>query len=230
MALDQGISAVLEIIAGDINTLEANVGVLAGLDTTDKTNLVDAINEVLAAVGSGGTIDADSITDATVTGKALIRATDGLVARTAIGAGTSNLAIGTTGTTAKAGDYQPTAANISDSTAVGRSVLTAADALAARTAIGAATQTDITNAIAALVGGAGAAYDTLVEIEALLQSNDGSLAALTTAVNNRVRYDAAQSLDNTQKTQARTNIGAYGSTEIGNPDTDFVAVYNAARA
>lgn len=48
-------------------------------------------------------------------------------------------AIGTSGTTAKAGNYQPTAANISDATAVGRSVLTAADAAAARTAIGAGT-------------------------------------------------------------------------------------------
>lgn len=47
--------------------------------------------------------------------------------------------IGTTATTAKAGDYQPTAANISDATATGRSVLTAANAAAARTAIGAGT-------------------------------------------------------------------------------------------
>lgn len=47
--------------------------------------------------------------------------------------------IGTTATTAKAGNYQPTAANISDASAVGRSVLTAADAAAARTAIGAGT-------------------------------------------------------------------------------------------
>jgi hypothetical protein len=47
------------------------------------------------------------------------------------------LVIGTTSTTAKAGNYQPTAANISDSTTVGRAVLTAVDGPAARTAIGA---------------------------------------------------------------------------------------------
>lgn len=47
--------------------------------------------------------------------------------------------IGTTDTTAKAGNYQPSASNISDASAVGRSVLTAADASAARTAIGAGT-------------------------------------------------------------------------------------------
>ena len=47
--------------------------------------------------------------------------------------------IGTSATTAKAGNYQPTAANISDATSVGRAVLTADDAAAARSAIGAGT-------------------------------------------------------------------------------------------
>jgi hypothetical protein len=84
-----------------------------------------------------------SITDATATGRALVTAADAAAARAAIGAGTgtSNLAIGTTSTTAKAGNYQPASTNISDSTAVGRSVLTATDAAAARTAIGAGTGT-----------------------------------------------------------------------------------------
>jgi hypothetical protein len=82
---------------------------------------------------------AANISDSTVTGRSVITAADSAAARTAIGAGTSNLTIGTTSTTAKAGDYQPTASNISDSTATGRSVITAADAAAARTAIGAGT-------------------------------------------------------------------------------------------
>lgn len=69
----------------------------------------------------------------------MVTATDAAAARSAIGAGTSSLAIGTTGTTAKAGNYQPAAADISDSTATGRSVVTAASAAAARTAIGAGT-------------------------------------------------------------------------------------------
>lgn len=45
--------------------------------------------------------------------------------------------IGTTSDTAKAGDYRPAAADITDATTVGRNVLKAADAAAARTAIGA---------------------------------------------------------------------------------------------
>jgi hypothetical protein len=82
---------------------------------------------------------AADITDATAIGQSVVKATDAAAARTAIGAGTSDLTVGTTSTTAKAGDYQPTAADISDATTVGRNVLKAADATAARTAIGAGT-------------------------------------------------------------------------------------------
>lgn len=73
-----------------------------------------------------------------LTGKPAVIAegADQAAARASIGAGTSSLAIGTSSTTAKAGNYQPTAANISDSSAVGRSVVTATDAAAARNAIG----------------------------------------------------------------------------------------------
>lgn len=54
--------------------------------------------------GSGGTVTVDNITDATATGKAVLKSADATAARTAIGAGTSSLAIGTTGTTAAAGN------------------------------------------------------------------------------------------------------------------------------
>lgn len=174
MTLEAGIVALAEAIADDVNTLEDAIGVLSSLNTTDKTNLVAAINEVLAGAGSGSVAWGD------ITGKPAV-----------IGAGA-----------------------------------TAADA---RTAIGAVDISAVNSAVAAVVGGAGAAYDTLFEIQGLLTANDGSLAALTTAVNNRVRYDAAQSLDSTQQGQARTNIGAASSAAIGNPDTDFVAAYEAAR-
>ena len=83
---------------------------------------------------SGNTVSTD-ITDATSVGRQVLTAVSTAAARTAIGAGTSSLAIGTTSGTAKAGDYQPAAANISDSTSLGRSVLTAADAAAARTSL-----------------------------------------------------------------------------------------------
>lgn len=87
--------------------------------------------------GGTGSVTSDQITDASTVGKSVLTAANAAAARTAIGAGTSNLALGTTSTTAKAGDWKPAAADISDASTVGRSVLSAADAAAARSAIGA---------------------------------------------------------------------------------------------
>lgn len=85
----------------------------------------------------------------------------------------------------------------------------------------------ITSALSTLkseiIAGAPAAYDTLKEIADYLAANDGTLNALLTAINNRVRYDAAQDLTDEQKLQACTNIG------VGNPEVDLVAAYTSAK-
>lgn len=144
------------------------------------------------------TLSTGDITDGTTIGRNLFKAADAPAIRTLIGAGTSSLVIGTTNTTAKAGDYVPAwseitskpttfaptahthlwadltdkpttfaptigstattavagndarladartplthvhpASNISDSSGIGRSILTAADAAAVRTLTGA---------------------------------------------------------------------------------------------
>jgi lysophospholipase L1-like esterase len=77
-----------------------------------------------------------NISDSTTIGRTLITAASSSDARTAIGAGTSSLVIGTTSTTAKAGNYQPVSTDISDSTTIGRTLITAVSAEAARIAIG----------------------------------------------------------------------------------------------
>lgn len=98
--------------------------------TIQEVKLSSAVQTKLNS--SGGTADWNTITNK----PAVIAAgADQAAARSAIGAGTSSLTIGTSSSTAKAGDYQPTAANISDSTATGRSLLTAVDAGAAKTAL-----------------------------------------------------------------------------------------------
>lgn len=66
----------------------------------------------LAYVGAdkaalGHTHVASNITDSTATGRSVLTAVDAAAARTAIGAGTSSLIIGTSGTTAKAGNWVP---------------------------------------------------------------------------------------------------------------------------
>lgn len=82
-----------------------------------------------------------------------------------------------------------------------------------------------------ILNGAGSAYDTLAELQALLEGDAASLATINTALGNRVRTDtASQGLNTTQKSNARTNIDAYGSVEIGNPDTDFVSTFTTGLA
>lgn len=62
--------------------------------------------------GSAGTVASTDITDSTLTGRALITATDAPAARGAIGAGTSSLVIGTGATDAMAGDRTFTKADV----------------------------------------------------------------------------------------------------------------------
>ncbi len=81
-----------------------------------------------------------------------------------------------------------------------------------------------------IIDGAPAAYDTLLEIATALGDNDTAMGNLLTAVGNRVRFDAAQGLTAPQQAQARDNIGAVSTGDIGNPDADLVAVYTAAKA
>ena len=75
-----------------------------------------------------------------------------------------------------------------------------------------------------LVNGASATLDTLSELAAALDNDASFATTIATQMGNRVRYDAAQTLDAAQKAQACTNIG------IGDPDRDLVADYTAAKA
>lgn len=104
----------------------------------DRGTIYQAMIQGSADGGGTGptTIVVADITDATEVGQGLLLAADQAAARAAIGAGTSSLALGTTAGAALAGNYQPTAANISDAGAFGRQLLQAADQAAAKTLLG----------------------------------------------------------------------------------------------
>jgi len=161
MSLATRIESLVIRVAQEFNDVRAKAGNLANLTTTDKSNLVAAINELKAAVVTSVVID------------------DAHIAAT--------------------------------STYSSNKIVSLLDAL----------KTEI-------LGGADAAYDTLLEIQQLLQNGTSGLDALLTAVNNRVRFDAAQSLNVAEQLQARSNIGAVAASDVGNTDTDFVAVFVAA--
>ncbi len=74
------------------------------------------------------------------------------------------------------------------------------------------------------------ALNTLDELAEALGDDANFAATITTALGHRVRVDTdAQGLTLTQQDNARTNIDAVGVSDIGDPDTDLVALYNAAK-
>lgn len=81
----------------------------------------------------------------------------------------------------------------------------------------AAVKSDLTN-------GAAAALDTLSELASALGNDPSFAATMATALGNRVRYDATQTLTVPQQLQACNNIG------VGDPAHNFVADYSTAKA
>lgn len=89
-------------------------------------------------------------------------------------------------------------------------------------------QTAINNAITALqnslVNGAGPALDTFKELQDALGNDPSFAATVATALANRVRFDAVQTLTAEQQLQALTNLN------VGDPTRNFVSDYNSAKA
>jgi hypothetical protein len=79
-----------------------------------------------------------------------------------------------------------------------------------------------------ILGGAGAAFDTLQELATLISENDGDITGILTALNNRVRFDAAQTLTAPQKTQALANIGAAADTHTHSAATTSASGFMSA--
>lgn len=92
------------------------------------------------------------------------------------------------------------------------------------------TSDSITTAVNGVLNGAPAALDTLKELADAIGDDASYAATTTTALGNRLRFDAAQTLTSGQKTQGQSNLDVYAKADIGDPTTDFVAVLTAALA
>jgi len=76
-----------------------------------------------------------------------------------------------------------------------------------------------------------AALDTLDELAQSIGDNADFAGATTAALGNRLRIDVSnQALTTAQQVNGQTNLNVYSKTEIGNPETDLVAVYATAKA
>ena len=78
-------------------------------------------------------------------------------------------------------------------------------------------------AVAALVDGAPGALDTLRELAEFAEDNADAITNIMTAINNRLRFDAPQTLTPAQILQAGENLC------IGDVTTDYLALYVASR-
>ena len=72
-----------------------------------------------------------------------------------------------------------------------------------------------------IIDGAPAAYDTLLEIANYIGADQTQAAAILLALDNRVRFDAPQTLSAAEQEQAQANIGVTGA--------GLLAAYIAAR-
>lgn len=167
MSLQSRIESLVLRLAAEFKTIYGQVGTLANLSTTDKINLVAAINELRAQIA----------------------------------------------------------------TLEGETVIDDANSAALSTTFSASKITGLLDALKAdLLGGADAAFDTLRELQEAIQNDQSGIAALLAAVDARVRFDAAQALTAQEQAQARENIGALSAAAVGDPDTDFVAIFETALA
>lgn len=77
----------------------------------------------------------------------------------------------------------------------------------------------INAAISALVSGAPEALDTIKEVADAINTNKDAITALQNIAAGHVKFDAAQTLNDTQKKQARANIDAVSAAQLAATDT-----------
>ena len=182
MSLETSLSSLITAIGTDIKTILAAQGNLTNLTTTERTNLVGAVNEIKVSLSSleGQIAGATNIND---TGAA-------------------------------------------SSTTETYSIYKILDLItAAQTAV----KSDI-------LGSAPAALDTLQELAQALDANPSFATDIAAGLALRVRVDGAQSIDSSQQTQGRSNIGAASAsdlatliTDLGNVTANLTALYTAAK-
>lgn len=167
--------------------INGNLANLSALTTTDKTNLVNAINELVAATPdlSLALLKANNLSDIV----------DAAIART-------NLDI--------------------RSTAEITSEITAAIATITLASLNGLTQTEVDARIQLVVDSAPAALDTLNELAAALGDDPNFAATLTTQMSKKVDVSIAQTFTVAEQLQGCQNIG------IGDPETDYVSIFEAA--
>ena len=241
------IKLLAQAIGTDIALLKTTIGVKTDLSTTDTTNLVAAINELAIKIAAVETLQqtASEIDDSAPKAnrvyssnkvQSLIDEINAILG-TLHASGYADVGVGLKTLKDKVDTLEQKTVDltelIKDTATATTSVWSSTKTDAAITAAVGTAKSELTDKINADVAkvksdilGAGVpeTLDTLKEIADKLNGDAALVANMSVALNNRVRFDEAQVLSSEQKTRACTNIG------IGEPNTDFVAIYNVAKA
>lgn len=241
-------------IVAAINELVGSIGSAAGIDdgTTSSSSTWSSqktSDEIAAAIDAldipdpGAVIDdestdTDSVWSSSKTNTTINSAVAALISDGTTGSSntwsstkisTQIAALIADGSTASGTTWSSTKIASSISTAVAAVDLTALINDAAASDETTYSGTKIEAVVAALVDSAPSTLDTLNELAAALGDDPNFATTTATALGLRVRVDtAAQGLDSTQKSNARTNIGAQSAADIGDTTTDFVSIFEDA--
>lgn len=209
---------------------------LNDLDTTAKSNLVAAINEVKltadSAAGGGVAIDDDNVSTTTTYSSDKIVELDGVL-QANIDALINDAATTSTTETWSANKITAELANVSvDLTEL------IDDETPSTTTVFSSTETEarIGAEVAALVDAAPGTLDTLNELAAALGDDPNFATTVSNDIGEKVSHAEVQTLDATSQGRARTNIGAASAadltafqTAVGDtePSPTFAAIFTA---
>ena len=247
MTQTERIKLLAQAIGADIALLKTTIGVKTDLSTTDKTNLVAAINELAIKIEAVETLQqsASEIDDSapkvnrvysSSKVKSLIDEINAILG-TLTASGYADVGTGlktlkdkvdtleqkTVDLTELIKDTETKTTSVWSSTKTNAAITDAVDT--AKSELTDKINADVAKVKSDILGaGVPETLDTLAEIADKLNGDAALVANLSVALNNRVRFDEAQALSSEEKTTACTNIG------IGEPNTDFVAIYDAAKA
>lgn len=243
MTQTERITLLAQAIGADIALLKTTIGVKTDLSTTDKTNLVAAINELAIKINAVETLQqsASEIDDSAPKAnrvyssnkvQSLIDEINAILG-TLTASGYADVGVGLKTLKDKVDTLEQKTVDLTwlikdtttETTSVWSSTKTNAAITAAVSELTDKIITDVAKVKSDILGaGVPETLDTLTEIADKLNGDAALVANMSVALNNRVRFDEEQVLSSEQKTRACTNIG------IGEPNTDFVAIYNTAKA
>lgn len=224
------IKALATAIGNDIKSINLGIGDLTTLSTNAKTNIVLALNEInqiardaQSAANSATGIDDSQASSSTTWSSNKIN-TEISNVKTSIGDTSLLSTIGGTTSTdlIKALQYLNTEIkNAKDS--LGAKINDATNSSTTETWSANKIYSSINTAVAQLIDNSPSALDTLKELADALGNDANFSTTIANQMGVRVRVDAAQAFTAEQQLQGCNNLG------LGDPTTDFVAVYNIAK-